>query len=57
MDVLVIKGPNLNLLGTRQPQFYGHKTLADINHDFLNIAKENNILIEFYHSTQEGRVG
>ncbi|MDE4978275.1 type II 3-dehydroquinate dehydratase, partial [Francisella tularensis subsp. holarctica] len=30
MDVLVINGPHLNLLGTRQPQFYGPKTLADI---------------------------
>ncbi|ACD31263.1 type II 3-dehydroquinate dehydratase [Francisella tularensis] len=56
MDVLVINGPNLNLLGTRQPRFYGHKTLADINNDLLKIAKENNINIDFYQSNHEGQI-
>lgn len=38
--ILVLHGPNLNLLGTREPQIYGHTTLADINHQLERQARE-----------------
>jgi len=38
--ILVLHGPNLNLLGTREPQIYGHTTLADINHRLELLARE-----------------
>jgi 3-dehydroquinate dehydratase II len=38
--ILVLHGPNLNLLGTREPQIYGHTTLADINHKLESLARE-----------------
>lgn len=38
--ILVLHGPNLNLLGTREPQIYGHTTLADINHQLELLARE-----------------
>jgi len=38
--ILVLHGPNLNLLGTREPQIYGHTTLADINHQRELLARE-----------------
>ena len=36
-QVLVLHGPNLNLLGTREPEVYGHLTLADIDRDLWNL--------------------
>lgn len=39
-NILVLHGPNLNLLGTREPQHYGHTTLADINTELTNIAAQ-----------------
>lgn len=45
--VLVIHGPNLNLLGTREPEIYGSMTMQDINEDLAKQAKEHNIEIDF----------
>ncbi|GAB4223937.1 MAG: type II 3-dehydroquinate dehydratase [Francisella sp.] len=56
MDILVINGPNLNLLGIRQPNIYGNKTLLEINEELLDIAKKNNISIDFYQSNHEGQI-
>ena len=40
MKVLVLHGPNLNLLGTREPEIYGSMTLGDINTQLLELGKE-----------------
>lgn len=46
--VLVINGPNLNLLGTREPHLYGHETLEDIERDCL--AQFDKAKLEFFQS-------
>ena len=56
MNILLINGPNLNLLGTREPEIYGNKTLSDIEKD-LNIAAESKgILLECFQSNHEGEI-
>ena len=52
--VLVIHGPNLNLLGTREPQLYGRDTLADINADLAALAPELGLAVAFFQSNHEG---
>ena len=54
--VLVINGPNLNLLGTRQPEIYGRQTLADIEADLRTLAGEiaPEIELVFVQSNHEG---
>lgn len=54
MKVLIINGPNLNLLGTREPEIYGHRTLDDINSDIAKVAAEIGVECEFYQSNSEG---
>ncbi|AJC49387.1 type II 3-dehydroquinate dehydratase [Allofrancisella guangzhouensis] len=56
MDILVINGPNLNLLGTREPNVYGNKTLKDINLELSNLTKEHKITLEFFQSNHEGEI-
>jgi 3-dehydroquinate dehydratase II len=46
--VLVINGPNLNLLGTREPHLYGHETLSDVEQAGLEQGKELNANVEFF---------
>ena len=53
MRVLVLNGPNLNLLGTREPEVYGKQTLVDINTRLLKIAKEAGHHIQFLQSNAE----
>ncbi len=53
MKVLFINGPNLNLLGQRQPEIYGESTLADIETAVRNQAEES-VEIEFRQSNDEG---
>lgn len=52
-DLLVINGPNLNLLGTREPEHYGSATLDSINSKLSKIAAENNLSLESVQSNAE----
>jgi len=54
MRILVINGPNLNLLGKRQPQVYGKKTLEQINALLKKRAKELGVELGFFQSNSEG---
>jgi 3-dehydroquinate dehydratase-2 len=51
--VYVLNGPNLNLLGKRQPHIYGHETLADVEADCRRAATELKLEIEFHQSNRE----
>jgi 3-dehydroquinate dehydratase-2 len=52
--ILVIHGPNLNLLGSREPDTYGTTTLEEINGDLSSAAKEWGAEVEFFQSNYEG---
>lgn len=52
--VLVIHGPNLNMLGTREPEIYGHETLADVNEMMIEQGKAGNVEVECRQSNHEG---
>src|SRR5215467_14069029 len=52
--ILVIHGPNLNLLGTREPQVYGQTSLAEINQDLLQRATMAGHELEAFQSNHEG---
>ena len=54
--ISVIHRPNLNLLGSREPEHYGKMTLDDINASLKNRAKELNIDIEFFQSNSESEI-
>lgn len=54
--VLVIQGPNLNLLGSREPQVYGHTTLADIHQRLKEQAKTAAIELDTFQSNHEGEL-
>ena len=51
--VYILNGPNLNLLGKRQPEIYGHETLADVERDCAALAKELKLSIRFLQSNRE----
>ena len=55
-NILIINGPNLNLLGTREKQFYGEHTLAEINDELLQKGKAMNISLDFFQSNCEGNI-
>ncbi|WP_025898912.1 type II 3-dehydroquinate dehydratase [Sneathiella glossodoripedis] len=55
-SVLVLNGPNLNLLGQREPQVYGDLTLADIETRCITKARELDLELEFLQSNHEGKL-
>ena len=52
--ILVVHGPNLNLLGTREPEVYGHVTLPEIDARLEGLAKERGAVVESCQSNHEG---
>lgn len=51
--VYVLNGPNLNLLGKRQPHIYGHETMADVERDCRALAAELSLELRFHQSNRE----
>ena len=54
MKILIINGPNLNMLGVREPEKYGTKTLDEINSEISEYCGEKGIEAEFFQSNYEG---
>ena len=56
MKILVINGPNLNMLGIREPEIYGYKTYSDLL-SFISLeAQKRNIEVKFFQSNYEGAI-
>lgn len=56
MKILVIHGPNLNLLGRRETSVYGKTGLAEINRDIEKSARAEKVQVEFFQSNHEGEI-
>ena len=54
MHILVLHGPNLNLLGKREPEVYGSHTLEDINRALVERANSLNVALDYFQSNHEG---
>jgi 3-dehydroquinate dehydratase II len=55
-SILVIHGPNLNMLGAREPEHYGSITLLDINNHLAGLAKQDSIQLETFQSNSEAEI-
>jgi 3-dehydroquinate dehydratase-2 len=55
-SILVVQGPNLNLLGTREPEVYGTTTLEDIHQKLGELAKAHSVELDTYQSNHEGEL-
>lgn len=56
LQIMVVHGPNLNLLGEREPNIYGSLTLEDINQAIADLAKEFSVTPLFFQSNAEGEI-
>jgi 3-dehydroquinate dehydratase-2 len=54
--MLVIHGPNLNLLGTREPEVYGAATLAEINQELTRMAEQKGVALKTFQSNSESEI-
>ncbi len=54
--ITVLNGPNLNLLGQRQPEIYGHETLADVKEKCRQVAADLGLDLRFEQSNHEGQI-
>ena len=54
--IIVVHGPNLNLLGSREPETYGHLTLEDINKKIEDFAEMENFSVDIFQSNIEGEI-
>ena len=56
MNILILHGPNLNLLGSREPEIYGSETLQELNNRLSKIALDLNVVLRFAQSNIEGEL-
>ena len=56
MKILLLNGPNLNMLGKREPEKYGHLPLESIENSIIELGRKNNVEIECFQSNHEGEI-